>query len=1590
MIAPSSETTTIIPTTAPSDDVTYDYIVIGSGAGGGPLAARLALAGQRVLVIEAGSDTALEGKEYPPETYEVPAFHAVATEDPQTSWSFSVRHYDDKTVQGPDGRIFQTEERGPADQIFQTTDSKYTASQDPSQQKPRGIGEGGIFYPRAAALGGCTSHHAMIIIRPNDSDWEDIANITGDQSWRSENMQGYFPKIENCLYYTVYKGFFGRFLGVVQWLATKINPSLQLDPNGHGSKGWQPTSFIDPLVIAAIARGDRVLKRLLFDVVWSAFSGKGAIQAFKRAATRLQIIQFLDPNVRAKYIASRAHVSLISIGTDGKRRTGLREWLLKVKNGTDGRLKLQTNTHATRLIFAKGEDSKPPRAVGVEVEIGFYLYKASPQYKDRPPGQKVQYFASKEVIVAGGAFNTPQLLMLSGIGDAGHLKSIGIEGLRDWKGDTIAPPVDLPGVGRNLQDRYEVGLISEMNSDFTVLKDASFQPSPIDQSSDLHNTYDPLLKQWRTDQTGLYSTNGGALAFMMSSKVNPRPENPDFFVFGTPAAFRGYYWGWSNEVLWKAKGVDLDQRNLWTWVVLKAYTDNNKGLIKLRSDSPFDVPDINFNSFPHGPEDNDAKALVEIVNHLRQTNERISGMKDEVQPGKGVIGYDLDAWVRKEAWGHHACGTCRMGSDTWRANVAELKDRGAVLDSQFRVHGVQNLRVVDASVFPKIPGYFIVTPVFMISEKAADTILADQPAYPKTLAEAEAAKVVSRRHITGMADGSSPGEKPPQPVAAITGATEQSVPTPKPQLPDNTIGLALSGGGIRSATYCLGVLQALAKSDLLPRIDFLSTVSGGGYIGAFLGRLYTRFPPNTPNLQKQVKDIVINPNSPEIWWLRRHADYLNGGGRADLETDLAVITRNLAATLFCISLLVLAAMGALRWAAGCLFAGNPVWTVAGITVSPWWWAPVIIAALSVIPLAIGYWLTANPGSRWRYSVFGIIAWMVMLGAAITGLGVPWVKDYALAVVGILLLAWLWQEVLRWRKPGLAGNEFPTLYRNRLSRTLGTMLLLLAATVAFVILDSFARLLITGEAAVPYMAGTALLAPPILLFLRSQAIKMIPRGISEVATRLSMPLHNRLMIDVLSFALVALLLLAVDVLAQAAFKNSAQLGIWTTLVALVISIAIGQAINFANLSSLQQTLTQKLTRTFLGASNDDRVHPLGPNAPVPVQVSDDGDDIFFGKYHPEDCGGPLHLINVCINQTVDHLSGRQLRHNKGLAMAVGPLGVSVGKQYHALWKPAPIPPGGTAPPDNRTGIEALPTSPDPNAFHVLARRGDDPVVAEQLSVGRWTAISAAAVSTGAGRNSSLPMSLLLGLVNVRLGYWWNSGINVGDRPGHYPPNLWRRIKSLPSTVFAVQAILLNEWRGYFVGPQAKRWYLSDGGHFDNTGIYELIRRRMPLIIAVDASHDDKYELDDTAILMRQVRLDFGAEIKWLEPGVIVPGASPWLALDNAAVSLPGAIKIPQFVKDVIKQPQSIGSLHDIKRQGTTSAALARVYFSDDVTKSSWLLLIKASLASKVPADVTNYAATNPSFPNQSTADQFFEDDQWESYRSLGECTAKAIF
>lgn len=595
-----------------------DYIVVGSGAGGGTVAARLAERGYSVLVLEAGGDPQAVAAA----DYNVPAFHPFATENPAFRWDFFVRHYTDASQQA--------------------RDPKFVREQD------------GVWYPRAGTLGGCTAHNAMILVCPSNSDWDQIADMTGDRSWRAAAMWKYFQRIENCRH-RPYERFWQTF-GV--------------DPSRHGWSGWLPTEKAKPE--EAIA--DEQVRAVIAQSVSNTLKEFGA-PSFAR------LEGLFDPNDWRVVQGDEIGARYTPLTTDRHQRVGARERLLSVAKKHPDRLRIELNALVTRVVL---DDRN--RATGVEYQKGERLYSAHPDASGAAAETRIVN-ARREVILAGGAFNTPQLLMLSGIGDPEVLQKAGVR-----------PRVTLPGVGRNLQDRYEVAVVNRMKRPWDMLNGATFTPN------------DAQYREWSTSREGVYSTNGTLLSVIQRSSVG-RPT-PDLFCYAVLADFRGYKPGYSDAV--------RERHDYLTWVVLKGRTNNRGGTVTITSPDPRARPAINFRYFEEGT-DASGDDLQSVVEGIRLVRRMASGMKPalierEELPGEEIVSdADLKRYVRDQTWGHHASCTCAIGDES----------AGGVLSSTFKVHRTERLRVVDASVFPRVPGLFIVSAIYMIGEKAADAIIAD-------------------------------------------------------------------------------------------------------------------------------------------------------------------------------------------------------------------------------------------------------------------------------------------------------------------------------------------------------------------------------------------------------------------------------------------------------------------------------------------------------------------------------------------------------------------------------------------------------------------------------------------------------------------------------------------------------------------------------------------------------------------------------------------------------------------------------------------------------------------------------------------------
>lgn len=597
----------------------FEFIVVGSGAGGGPLAANLARAGHSVLLLEAGTDA---GENI---NYQVPAFHGLSTEDAEMRWDYYVQHYDDA-------------ERG-------QRDTKWV-------EQPITGADPGIFYPRAGTLGGCTAHNALIAIKPHASDWNRIAELTGDEQWRAENMEPYFEEVTN----------------------------------------WLPIDTADP----SVALFDIKLQKVIAGGIkaFSLSQGEGLLSGLSGSVSGLYGLLTRDLN---EIGPEQEGVYPFPLTMEDGRRHSVREYLVEtVAEGYP--LTIQTGSLVTKVVFDEPTGDGEPRARGVEFMPAEHAYRADPaaSHGSALPGT-IEVLAKREVILSAGAFNTPQLLKLSGIGPAEELRANDIE--------VVA---DVPGVGENLQDRYEVGIVGQARGDFRVLADCN--PGQPD---------DECLDEW-ADGEGPYRGNGGVAT--MIKRSGRALADPDLFIFGVPGKFEGYAPGYSEDA--------LADKSLFTWLLLKGHTRNRAGYVRLRSSDPRDTPEINFRYFDEGSVDegqdaHDANAMVQGVALIREFESRarrlmgapLFGSFTEVWPGADVqTPEEIDTFVRDEAWGHHASCSAKIGGDD---------DPMAVLDSRFNVRGVDGLRVVDASVFPEIPGFFILMPILMVSERASDVIVED-------------------------------------------------------------------------------------------------------------------------------------------------------------------------------------------------------------------------------------------------------------------------------------------------------------------------------------------------------------------------------------------------------------------------------------------------------------------------------------------------------------------------------------------------------------------------------------------------------------------------------------------------------------------------------------------------------------------------------------------------------------------------------------------------------------------------------------------------------------------------------------------------
>ena len=833
-------------------------------------------------------------------------------------------------------------------------------------------------------------------------------------------------------------------------------------------------------------------------------------------------------------------------------------------------------------------------------------------------------------------------------------------------------------------------------------------------------------------------------------------------------------------------------------------------------------------------------------------------------------------------------------------------------------------------------------------------------------------------------------------------------------------GLALSGGGIRSATFALGVLQALNEvpvpvdahtgtstpagakeprlSHLLTRFDYLSTVSGGGYVGSFFcslfvpGRLESKSgaiahtidadaPHRAARLASQVlandppgrmrieaeSDVSVLCKQP-LAWLRENGRYLAPNGAGDLIYACALAIRNWLAIQYVLATVVVSALAGLMLIRALLVGGTLHFGAQ--TVGP------LLAAGSPLPSLIASGLLWGIALAivllWSFPA-GIAFWLVQPDRGMSDAGVP--RHTSLAAWGDLAiglaLAVGMPQLLRSAEgdrylafagfffgigvQALLGFGVYQVSRRRLSvvehrviltRDLALSMQCAALVALFALADSLALHVynwlvvrtqgITWPTALPALLAAAIWA------VRHASVLIDQKNKPGWLSRLPIDLLAGLLGFAIALALVVLWATLIDWMVwNGEHAEPLELGLPSVLVLTMIAVVtgaialiVGRFPAFINLSSLQSIYSARLTRAYLGASNGERLqarlHSEGAVSVKGGSVAEPlaSDQLAHDAYYAPDVLAPLHVINSTVNQTTDSNEQLVQRDRKGLPMAVLPTGFTIDGRYAAFQ-------------------------------HAAGKRA----VEQPLSIGQWIGTSGAAVATGLGRTTTRGLSLLLGLANVRLGTWWQSGQGPSMRTSR------RGIARVVEGCFGTQAYLLSELTAEFHGLNRRWQYLTDGGHFENTGIYELLRseRNVRLIVCCDDGADVDGRFGALANLIRLARIDFGLEI---EANRSI-GADPLL-------------------KDVFGRPE------DLLPGATTRkcAMLFDVTGVDAATKRRELrcriVVIKPRVIDGAPLDVLQYAGAHPSFPNESTAQQFFDEAQWESYRRLGVAVGRTVF
>jgi hypothetical protein len=770
---------------------------------------------------------------------------------------------------------------------------------------------------------------------------------------------------------------------------------------------------------------------------------------------------------------------------------------------------------------------------------------------------------------------------------------------------------------------------------------------------------------------------------------------------------------------------------------------------------------------------------------------------------------------------------------------------------------------------------------------------------------------------------------------------------------DEAHALALSGGGIRSSAFNLGVLQSLADSGLLGRMDYLSTVSGGGYIGSALTWFLSPF--------------FAVPGAP-----RQPAEF----GTAAADSPLGrkdVGSRTGAANEFvdhvrCFSDYLLPTPK--------LWAGSAVAVVlqAMIVATAFWFFPLVAFLVLLDGIGLGF-------DR-------LLGWLVTWWAAGRSVSEPasWTVGNHLRWFGYAagVFALLGLLRLRFRPtfvPPPYASENAQGYLRRLNTQSWMGVWLVGATLCAIVaaLDPVADIAKEGISAaggglggliavvyglagklptggsgplgarfreIALQAGLVVLTGAILVGALLVATYVLPALLDDLAWLLNgqawlpdwqawLPRWLRTRPELLNYlcVFVAALLAAAFALARAARTKLNRFGLHRFY---------RDRLMEAFLPDREPFLRKVLASEQSAAGEPPEANPgIGTWRPATT-----ADQAPLHRMCDPDSRGPYHLINA--NVILIGSANAGVRGRGGESFLLSPL-------YSGC---------------ERTGwvrTEELTKDPDPSTGETT-----------HLQLSTAMAISGAAANPGSGPGGQGLMrgaiaSRLMMLFNIRLGYWVpNPQLRYSGRADN-PPRFLR------PGLDAVLGTSHEETSAYLE--------LSDGGHFDNLGLYELVRRRVPLIIASDAGQDEGHALADLGGAIERVRVDYGVHVRFRYPAAGLAGLLASGDRKDVNYRVPigtGDRRLAEraFAVAEIDYPAAGPEVQARARSGQHCGAPTKAF-------TGCLVYLKPILVRGLPASVYAYAAANASFPHQTTADQFFDEAQFEAYRELGHAVTEDL-